>query len=92
MVQFSLAMPADLAALSALRKSLQAIITCHFPVSARALAAARPNPEEAPVTMQHPCLRVFLPSEEALLTAGVAVAIDWALTVLTLWLNSLCGE
>lgn len=46
---FSLAMPADLAALSALRKSLQAMITCHFPVSAKALAVARPNPEDAPV-------------------------------------------
>ncbi|KAF1896447.1 hypothetical protein Lal_00034145 [Lupinus albus] len=73
-VNFSLAMPADFAALAVLRKSLQAIITCHFPVSARALAAARPNPEEAPVTTTLPFLKVFLPSGATFVKAGVVVA------------------
>ncbi|KAK7282725.1 hypothetical protein RIF29_11722 [Crotalaria pallida] len=74
---------ADFAALSVLRKSLQAIITCHFPVSAKALADARPNPEEAPVTTTLPFLKVFLPSGAAFFTAGVVVTAVWALTTPT---------
>ena len=73
-------MPVDFAALSDLRKSLQAMITCHFPVSAKALAVARPSPEEAPVITTLRFLSVFLPSGVALSTAGVVVAAVWALT------------
>lgn len=69
-------MPVDLAALSALRKSLQAIITCHLPVSAKDLAAANPNPEEAPVMITLPFLKVFFPSVAALLMDGVVTAVS----------------
>lgn len=73
-------MPADLAALSALRKFLHAIITFHWPVSAKALAVAKPKPEEAPVIITLPFLRVFFASGAASSIAGVVVAV-WALMV-----------
>uniref|UniRef100_A0A7C8ZVV3 Uncharacterized protein n=1 Tax=Opuntia streptacantha TaxID=393608 RepID=A0A7C8ZVV3_OPUST len=75
-------MPAALAALSAFRKSRHAMITCHLPVSARALAAARPKPEEAPVTMTLPFLSVFFCSEIDLVTTGGATADVCAIIVL----------
>ncbi|KAL6969634.1 hypothetical protein U1Q18_029344 [Sarracenia purpurea var. burkii] len=68
-------MPAGFAALSALRKFLQAIIMCHFSVSARAFAVARPSPEEAPVIITLPFLKVFFVSDEARLISGVVVAV-----------------
>lgn len=69
-------MPTDFAALSALRKFLHAIITFHFPVSASAFAVASPKPEDAPVIITFPFLRVFFaPGEEI---AGVVAAV-WAL-------------
>ena len=75
-------MPAALAALSALRKFLHAIIICHFPVSAKALAVASPNPEEAPVIMTLPFLKVFFASGAASPIVGLVVAV-WALMVPT---------
>lgn len=69
-------MPTDFAALSALRKFLHAIITCHFPVSASVFAVASPKPEDAPVIITLPFLRVFFPCGEEI--AGV-VAVVWAL-------------
>lgn len=54
---------------------------CHFPVSARALAVARPSPEEAPVIITFPFLNVLFPSSGAwLISETVAV---WALTAPT---------
>ena len=49
MVRLALGMPAACAALAALEKSRQAMITCQSPLWPSALAAARPSPEDAPV-------------------------------------------
>ncbi|KAJ8562289.1 hypothetical protein K7X08_011580 [Anisodus acutangulus] len=68
-------MPTDFAAFSALRKSLQAIITCHSPDSPIAFAVASPKPEEAPVIITLPFLRVFFCLEVDWVIAGVVAAV-----------------
>uniref|UniRef100_A0A7C9D475 Secreted protein n=1 Tax=Opuntia streptacantha TaxID=393608 RepID=A0A7C9D475_OPUST len=71
-------MPLLLAALSALRKSLQAMITSQSPCVARALAVARPSPDDAPVITTVPFLSVFFSSGVARLIDGDVVTV-WAL-------------
>ncbi|GER53893.1 trigger factor [Striga asiatica] len=63
-------MPTDLAAFWALRKSRQAMMTCHLPLSARALAVARPRPDEAPVIITVPFRKVFLPWKDVGVIVG----------------------
>uniref|UniRef100_A0A9I9ELI7 Uncharacterized protein n=1 Tax=Cucumis melo TaxID=3656 RepID=A0A9I9ELI7_CUCME len=62
-------------------KFLHAIIICHFPVSARALAVARPSPEEAPVIITFPFLNVLFTSCGACLISETDAV--WALTAPT---------
>lgn len=69
-----MAIPADFAAFSALRKSLHAIITCHLPLSAKDFAEARPKPDEAPVIITVPFLNVFFPWAAAGVKVGEVVA------------------
>lgn len=68
-------MPSDFAAFSALRKSLQAIITCQSPDSPIAFAVASPKPEEAPVIITLPFLSVFFCPEVDWVIAGVVAAV-----------------
>lgn len=51
------------------------MIMCHFSVSAKAFAVARPKPDEAPVIITLPFLSVFLPSATASFTDGATVAV-----------------